>query len=588
MDSICKQQQSNQLATATTSINDGFASPAEGESAEDAPLPQHWSVPLSAVPSSVCCTTPAVCFCPPTLSEFAWGWSTVATRSCFLPPVGSGSAEIARGAAAAPSSQSCAASDSSDASISAAATPSSSSSSARDRSCLIPYLDLLNHSSSVRVECRLSSTAYSLWQTSPSLVRMHVGQEVFISYGALSNDALLARYGMALMNNEHDAIKLPLHTVERFIRRPQTMMDDQMQKQLREEWMPQGDSTASAEEVQRMRDECAPFMHCPCSTASSSSTCSVPLASSCTSLSEVVRTRLPRYARALPGFGRMQPFQLALLRACGLYRLADELEQLDHAFAAVEEEAVKKHAQVQAATRQARGPRSAAIAASNLPAAGAFASSSPASVSAVTAVTAAADDASSSLHSSLTFSLTACVLPSDLSLFVRVRVLSLSDITQADAQLKAKAAAAAASSNAATITKNPKSKHAIPVARPSSTSSQQLDYAALAGVLLDESSGGGVLSTAHAQLTRRVLSELFLSRLHDPSSLGRSSMPHDLRLWSRRNASSSAGGSTAHTSSTSSAVMQAPLAYVPQQALLLRLTLKRLLFSALKHVLLDS
>jgi hypothetical protein len=34
--------------------------------------------------------------------------------------------------------------------------------------------------------------------------------------------------------------------------------------------------------------------------------------------------------------------------------------------------------------------------------------------------------------------------------------------------------------------------------------------------------------------------------------------------------------------------MQPPLAYVPQQALLLRLTLKRLLFSALRHALLDS
>jgi len=392
----------------------------------------------------------------------------------------------------------------------------------QNRSCLLPYLDMLNHSSSVRVECRwLLDGRYELWQSHPAVRMVHPGQEVLISYGLLSNAELLARYGFALPHNEHDAIKLSLHQLEAFLTTPQKLLTEEQQQSLGEPW-PRFSLENDA--------EAARFARCPCGA------------------SPVLNPALPRWARALPGLpAAMEAWQLELLRHCGLYELAGDMEARARAH---EQQARSKQAEMRdarirqaAAARAARGVASAGGAVQTAPGLEEE-KQAAASLPAVASASAlAASDSADVSTTALSFTLSPCTLPSDLATFLRVRLLS-----HEEAQVACNAAAGG-------TTRQPGAHKGR--AGPAQQQ-QQLDLPHLASVLLDESAP--YVSPAHRLLVQRVTVELLLSCLNDKSALGRSSIQDDLREWTAAN-----------------------LPYVSQQALLLRLTHKRLLCSLIAH-----
>ena len=77
-----------------------------------------------------------------------------------------------------------------------------------DTSVLIPWLDLLNHSSN-------RPTASARWVPQASVYEVQArckreaGEAVFLSYGALTNELLLARYGFVDPAHATDVAALP-------------------------------------------------------------------------------------------------------------------------------------------------------------------------------------------------------------------------------------------------------------------------------------------------------------------------------------------------------------------------------------------
>ena len=123
---------------------------------------------------------------PITLCEYQWAYATVATRSCYLPAVSPADAQT------------------------------------RHRTVMIPFLDLLNHSSLVTTNCKLTTDGdYQLFITNKidpsSPVNISIGQQVYISYGALDNWTLLHRYGFVLHNNHDDRCTFTLAELEQFL-----------------------------------------------------------------------------------------------------------------------------------------------------------------------------------------------------------------------------------------------------------------------------------------------------------------------------------------------------------------------------------
>ena len=117
------------------------------------------------------------------LAEYQWSYSTVSTRSCYWPEDGS--------------------------------------------SCLIPFLDMLNHSSHIACTCHYNTTTrlYSLYTHDKSstsdaaapLLHVSGGNEVYINYGALSNWQLLVRYGFVLDENVDERDDVSVEWLEQFI-----------------------------------------------------------------------------------------------------------------------------------------------------------------------------------------------------------------------------------------------------------------------------------------------------------------------------------------------------------------------------------
>ncbi len=185
---------------------------------------------------------------------------------------------------------------------------------------------------------------------------------------------------------------------------------------------------------------------------------------------------------------------------------------------------------------------------------------------AAAAAAAAAESIDETSPSSLHFTLTSCALPSNLATFLRVRLLTREEAqTFCDAAKPPLTCPVRGGKVAASAARS------FPSAPPAS-----LDISALSTVLLDDASP--FVSAPHKRLVQRVAVELLLSRLQDPKALGRSSMQEDLGGWSHTD-------SIAHGNAAAHAL--APLSYVSQQALLLRLTHKRLLFSLIAHTLAD-
>lgn len=151
------------------------------------------SLPLSIgrhilPPSShpLCPSTSHPLSCLISLAEYQWAYSTVSTRSCYWPTDGS--------------------------------------------SCLIPFLDMLNHSADVVCSCYYDSTTrlYSLYTQHKStaaadsaapLLHIRSGSEVYISYGTLSNWQLLVRYGFVLDDNVDEKEEMSVEWLESFIDR---------------------------------------------------------------------------------------------------------------------------------------------------------------------------------------------------------------------------------------------------------------------------------------------------------------------------------------------------------------------------------
>jgi hypothetical protein len=74
------------------------------------------------------------------------------------------------------------------------------------RYILVPLLDLANHSSRAT-----SDLAYEYFQDEFSLIlggSYRTGEQVFVSYGNLDNEALLCLYGFVEEDNEHDVIAM--------------------------------------------------------------------------------------------------------------------------------------------------------------------------------------------------------------------------------------------------------------------------------------------------------------------------------------------------------------------------------------------
>ena len=150
------------------------------------------SLPLSVrqcrLPPSghpLCPTTTDTLSCLIGLAEYQWAYSTVSTRSCYWPEDGS-----------------C---------------------------CLIPFLDMLNHSSDIVCSCHYnpSTRLYSLYtqhkptSDDPAAPLLHVGSgsEVYISYGALSNWQLLVRYGFVPDANVDEKDEMSVVWLESFMQR---------------------------------------------------------------------------------------------------------------------------------------------------------------------------------------------------------------------------------------------------------------------------------------------------------------------------------------------------------------------------------
>ena len=132
--------------------------------------------PLGASTRDTLCSEEAV----------GWAWSVVSTRACFI---SANAAPLEHWARSAQNSGDEVEDD-------------------EDTSVLIPWLDLLNHSSN-------RPTASARWVPQAevyevqALCKMEAGEPVFLSYGALTNELLLARYGFVDPAHATDVAPLP-------------------------------------------------------------------------------------------------------------------------------------------------------------------------------------------------------------------------------------------------------------------------------------------------------------------------------------------------------------------------------------------
>ena len=115
---------------------------------------------------------------PITLTEYQWAYSTVGTRSCYLP---------------------------------------SNRSSSNGEYILVPFLDMLNHSNTISTLPYYNHTdqCYQLYlygnthqPNNPDQLHYNTGDELYISYGAHDNLLLIERYGFCVPNNPHDYVRL--------------------------------------------------------------------------------------------------------------------------------------------------------------------------------------------------------------------------------------------------------------------------------------------------------------------------------------------------------------------------------------------
>ena len=158
----------------------------------------HPTAPPADHPLCNSADAPLPCFrCQVSVAEYQWAHSTVASRSCYWPP----SPQLA------------------------VTSPSPTLSC-----CLVPFLDLLNHSSFVTAACAFDAATrrYQLavrdrhpmrGGEEEEELRVKAGEEVFISYGELSNWQLLTRYGFVLADSQDERVDLPVDRIEAFIAR---------------------------------------------------------------------------------------------------------------------------------------------------------------------------------------------------------------------------------------------------------------------------------------------------------------------------------------------------------------------------------
>jgi len=140
---------------------------------------------------------------------------------------------------------------------------------------------------------------------------------------------------------------------------------------------------------------------------------------------------------------------------------------------------------------------------------------------------------------------------------------------------EAKAASAAATSAVTTATAAAKGRGGRVSVRnvpPSPAAAPSIDVPALAALLLDESSP--FVSASHRQLSQRALLALLRSLLTDPKSLGRSSLQADLRQWAANK----------NSNNMIRPRSPAPLSYAQQQALVMRVTEKRMILGIMAHI----
>merc|ERR1740129_2323976 len=76
----------------------------------------------------------------------------------------------------------------------------------KNSSCMVPLLDVLNHSNSADITVRIRSGLLEFICDEP----IPCGQQIWNSYGAKSNDELLMTYGFAIQDNRFDSVPLAL------------------------------------------------------------------------------------------------------------------------------------------------------------------------------------------------------------------------------------------------------------------------------------------------------------------------------------------------------------------------------------------
>lgn len=144
------------------------------------------------------CTIDNVWYKPITIHEYQWAYSTVATRSLYMPD-------------------------------------NNNNNSATGHSILAPYIDMFNHSSytstlpyynqytqqyqlylhSYKLSNNLSQQEY--YDTKTSKLYYNENNELYISYGLHHNSLLIERYGFASTDNIHDYISIKKSTVDNYL-----------------------------------------------------------------------------------------------------------------------------------------------------------------------------------------------------------------------------------------------------------------------------------------------------------------------------------------------------------------------------------
>ncbi|XP_017063483.1 SET domain-containing protein 4 [Drosophila eugracilis] len=83
---------------------------------------------------------------------------------------------------------------------------------------LAPFLDLFNHSDSVQTTAEIEGKDYVLTLKTLPYSKTKSYEQLFISYGALSNFKLLTEYGFCLKGNKHDYFEISLLDIEHMVK----------------------------------------------------------------------------------------------------------------------------------------------------------------------------------------------------------------------------------------------------------------------------------------------------------------------------------------------------------------------------------